>query len=100
MWIERCYLCPIFFNYANNIINQIRFFKSTFVKGPFGRREEKGVDGKLRKKWRRLKFSTVWYKRNVEGQKEGRGGDVFHTCPHFPIDPYMRGNIDENRFVR
>lgn len=51
MQIERCYLCPIFFNYANNIINQICFFKSTFVKGPFGK-EETGVDGKLRKKWK------------------------------------------------
>jgi hypothetical protein len=36
---------------------------------------------------------------NVEG-KEGRGGDVFHTGPHFPIDTYMGGNIDENTFVR
>ena len=80
MRIERCYLCPIFFNYANNIINQICFFKSTFVKGPFGRREESGVDGKLRKKWRRLKFSTVWYKRTVEGQKEGVG--MFSTQAH------------------
>jgi hypothetical protein len=34
------------------------------------------------------------------GMTEGGGGDVFHTGPHFPIHPYMGGNIDENRFVR
>lgn len=47
----------------------------------------------------RLKFSTVWYKRNVEGQKEEVG--MFSTQAHtFQLIHIWEENIDENRFVR